>query len=112
MIVAASAFVALIAAISSIYEIQLLPPSIQKRDLQVGVAATNAIVDYHSRSDGASIADLVSYNDLEAMTERTEPLARVMTSEALLDRIGKQTRRRRRARSQRPPRSPRALRGR
>jgi O-Antigen ligase len=89
-IVAASAFVALIAAISSIYEIQLLPPSIQKRDLQLGVAATNAIVDYHSESDGASIADLVSYNDLEAMTERTEPLARLMTSEALLDRIGKQ----------------------
>ncbi len=89
-IVGASAFVALIAAISSIYEIQLLPPSIQKRDLQLGVAATNAIVDYRSEGDGASIADLVSYNDLEAMTERTEPLARVMTSEALLDRIGKQ----------------------
>ena len=89
-IVGASAFVALIASISSIYEIQLLPPSIQKRDLQLGVAATNAIVDYRSEGDGASIADLVSYNDLEAMTERTEPLARVMTSEALLDRIGKQ----------------------
>ena len=44
-IVGASAFVALIAAISSIYEIQLLPPSIQKRDLQLGVAATNAIVE-------------------------------------------------------------------
>jgi hypothetical protein len=88
-IVGASAFVALIAAISSIYEIQLLPPSIQKRDLQVGVAATHAIVDYRSKGDGAAVADLVTYNDLEAMTERTEPLGRVMTSPAVLDRIAK-----------------------
>ena len=86
-IVLASAFVALIAAISSVYDVHLLPPSIQKRDLQLGVATTNAIVDYRSEDGGITIADLITYNDLEAMTERAQPLAKVMTSAAVLDLI-------------------------
>ncbi len=91
-ILAVSAVVALVAALASVYEIGVLPPKIEKRQLQVGVAVTHALVDLpRSETDQTgriAVDGLIAILRVDGLTGRAGPLSQVMASPKVLKRIG------------------------
>lgn len=84
-----SAVVALLAAIASQYEIGLFPPKLERSELQIGAASTHAIVDPPgSRADRPGIDDLATYDEMLGIVERAGPLAQLMISPRVVERIG------------------------
>jgi hypothetical protein len=84
--VAISAVVALVAALSSVCTIGLLPPKLEQRHLQIGGAATHVLVD----SPRSRILDEnSSSNDFAGLTTRGELLANLIASPPVLARIGR-----------------------
>ncbi len=81
-VAAISGVVALLAAISSLCEISLLPPKIAMRELQTGAAVTHILVDlpHDERSH-------VSATEFETMTSRANLVGHVLASRPVLDRI-------------------------
>lgn len=84
-----SGAIALVAAVTSVYEVELLPPKLEPRQLQVGAATTHALVDLPSSEPGHTAIDgLSDYDDVLALDERAAPLSQVMASPTVLARIG------------------------
>jgi hypothetical protein len=86
-VVAVSAVIASVAAATSGYQIGLFPPTVEKRQLQTGVAVAHALVDrQQSGRDRTDVDNLVDIEQLASLTDRRGPLAEVMVSPEVLDR--------------------------
>ena len=79
---AVSAVVALLAAISSLCQISLLPPKITMRELQTGAAVTHILVDLPQDERSH-----VSPVEFETMTSRASLVGHVLASPPVLHRI-------------------------
>jgi len=79
---AASAVVALLAAIASLCRISLLPPEIAMRELQAGAAVTHVLVALPEEENSH-----VSADHFDAMTKRTSLVGHVLASPPVLERI-------------------------
>lgn len=86
-VVAASAVVATMATVASVYDVGLLPPKLEKRELQIGAATTRALIDSRPVSDRTTVDGLSDYDDLAALNERAGPLSQVMASPQVLRRV-------------------------
>jgi hypothetical protein len=77
-----SAVVALMAAIVSVCQVSLLPPSIAMRDLKTGAAVTHVLVDLPREESGH-----VSAADFTTMTKRASLMAHLLAGPPVLERI-------------------------
>lgn len=82
--VAAAAAVALLAAVATVYKVSVLPPSVTSRSIEFGAASTQVIVD----TPDSSVA--VLDGSLENLSARAMVYGRVMTSNPVLDAIGRE----------------------
>jgi hypothetical protein len=78
--------VALAAAVVSVSEVSVLPPSLKARQMQIAAASTHAQVEPPHTNVVDSRMDL---DEVEALARRTVLLTRLMTSEPVLERIGR-----------------------
>jgi hypothetical protein len=86
-VIAVSAILATVAAVTSGYQFGLFPPTVEKRQLHVGVAVAHALVNRpESGRDRTDVDNLVDIDQLAALTDRRGPLADVMVSPEILDR--------------------------
>jgi hypothetical protein len=84
-----SAVVATAASLASVYEVGLVPPSIEKRQLEIGVGVTHALVDYPPSADDRTVVDgLNLYEDVAALAQRTGGLAHLMASPQVVKQTG------------------------
>jgi hypothetical protein len=82
--VAIVAVVALAAAIITTHRVELVPPSLQKRSLEFGAAATQILID----SPRSSLADL--NREFTPLAERAQVFAQFMTSPPVKDAIARE----------------------
>jgi hypothetical protein len=77
---------ALAAAIFSVSEVSILPPGIEARQMQIAAASTHAQVE----PPNAEVVDTgVERDEVDALARRTVLLTRLMTSEPVLEHIGR-----------------------
>ena len=91
-----SALIALIAAVASVRDISLLPPKLEPKQLEIGIATTAAMVDpprietdQDDRTDRTYVDALTEAVQVDALSERTNPLAKVITSPPVVDRMAR-----------------------
>jgi hypothetical protein len=87
--IAASAVLALVLALWSIYDIGILPPRLTPRSLEMATATTHVIVD----TPTSSVLDLRQNSyDLDAMTQRAILLGNVIANGSVRESIARQVR--------------------
>lgn len=85
----AATLIAFLAAIASVVQIGLFPPEIKSRSLTVGAATTHAIVGPKlERGDLTDVDALTESTDVDTRIDRAELVANVISSSAVVDRIG------------------------
>jgi hypothetical protein len=78
--------VGVIAAVISLYKITLLPPSLHKRELQIGAASTTLLIDLK----GTEITDLApTLDQLTGLASQAGLLGDVMVTDPVLSEIGR-----------------------
>ena len=95
-ILALSALIALVAAVTSVREVSLFPPRLEPKQLEIGVATTAAMVDpakietdQDDRTDRTYVDALTETVQVDSLSERTNPLAKVIASPPVVDRMAR-----------------------
>jgi hypothetical protein len=86
LILTTSLLIALVSAVASVSTISLLPPKVQKRNLQTAGAVTHAMVDLDRSGITDRNAEWAYFN---RMTDRADVLAHLMASPSALEYVGR-----------------------